>query len=305
MPNVFISTIPFASNNQDSLKLLEENDLNYLINPLGRKVTEDEIKEYIKNCDGLIAGTEPLNEYVLSSAKNLKVISRVGVGTDNIDLDYAKSKNISIEITRNGLTDSVAEYTLSLILNVLKGIHQSNTLLKKGVWQKSIGREISECNIGIVGAGNIGQKLLDLLDVFKPRSISYFDPYIDLNSSIFKKTTLQNLLKESDIISLHLPLTKDTESLISKKEIELMKSNSFIINTSRGAIIDEYYLIEALENKTIGGAALDVYTEEPYFGKLTKLDNCLVTPHNAPMTEKARESMEYDSVLNVIKHLSS
>ncbi len=304
MPKIFISTIPFASKSQDSVKLLEENGINYLINPLGRKVTEDEIKEYIENCDGLIAGTEPLNEYVLSSAKNLKVISRVGVGTDNIDLDFAKNNNISVEITRSGLTNSVAEYTLSLILNVLKGIHQSNTLLKKGIWQKSTGREISECNIGIVGAGNIGQRLIELLDVFKPRSISYFDPYIDLESSIFKKTSLQNLLKNSDIISLHLPLTKDTKSLISKKQIELMKKNSIIINTSRGAIIDEYHLIDALENKRIGGAALDVYSEEPYFGRLTKLDNCLVTPHNAPMTEKARASMEYDAVLNVIKHLS-
>ena len=232
MANIFISTIPFASKNQDSLKLLEENGINYSINPLGRKVTEDEIKEYIENCDGLIAGTEPLNENVLSNAKNLKVISRVGVGTDNIDLDFAKSKNISVEITRSGLTNSVAEYTLSLILNVLKGIHQSNNSLKQGIWQKSIGREISECNIGIVGAGNIGKRLLELLGVFRPRSISYFDPYIDLESSIFKKTNLQNLLKESDIISLHLPLTKDTKLLISKKEIELMRRNSFIINTS-------------------------------------------------------------------------
>lgn len=302
MPNIFISTIPFAFKNKDPIRLLEDSGINFSINPLNRKVSEEEIREYIENCDGLIAGTEPLNEYVLSNAKNLKVISRVGVGIDNIDLEYAKRNNISIEIAKGGLTNSVAEYTLSLILNILRGVHQSSALLKNGVWEKSLGREISECNIGIVGAGNIGRRLLELLSVFKPISISYYDPYIDLDDSVFKKTSLEDLLEISDIVSLHLPLTKDTKSLISKKELEMMRSNSIIINTSRGAIINEYDLADALENKRIGGAALDVFDQEPYFGKLTKLDNCLVTPHNAPMTEKARESMEYEAVLNLIKH---
>ena len=305
MANVFISTIPFASKNNAPLKLLEEHGINYEINSLGRKVTEDEIKEYITKFDGLIAGTEPLNKAVLSKAKNLKVISRVGVGTDNIDLNYAKKKKISIEITDNGPTNSVAEHTISLILNVLKGIHISSNLLKSGQWKKSLGREVTECNIGIIGVGKIGKRVIELLNAFRPLKIYYFDPHVSLESEIATKTNLEDLLKLSDIVSLHLPLTEKSTSLISSTELNLMKSDSLIVNTSRGALIDEQALVLALEKRSIGGAALDVFTEEPYQGRLTDLDNCLLTPHIAPMTIKARETMEYDAVVNIIKHLSS
>ena len=305
MPKIFISTIPFASTSKLPLTLLEEYGIDYEINPLGRKISEEEIKEFIKNIDGLIAGTEPLNKNVLSNAENLKVISRVGVGTDNIDLVHARKKNISIEITDMGPTNSVAEHTLALILNSLKGVHISCSKLKTGIWEKSIGREITECTIGIIGAGNIGKRVIELISGFNPAAICYHDPFVTLNERIAKKMKLNDLLKVSDVISLHLPLTKKSMFLISKKELNLMKKNALLINTSRGALIDEEELFFALQEGLIGGAALDVFAKEPYSGKLIELDNCLLTPHIAPMTVRARESMEYDAVKNIIKHLGT
>lgn len=304
MAKVFISTIPFASTNKASLALLEEHGIDYEINPLGRKVSEREIANYVKNIDGLIAGTELLGKSVLSNADQLKVISRVGVGTDNIDLQYAKSKNIAVEITDQGPTNSVAEHTIALILNTLKGIHISGGRLKSGIWEKSLGREITECSIGIIGVGNIGKRVIELLSVFNPTDIYYYDPYTNLDKSIAIRSTLDDLLKLSDVVSLHLPLTEDSLSLISDKELDLMKKNALLINTSRGAVVDENALVYALEDGRIGGAAIDVFLKEPYTGRLTEFDNCLLTPHIAPMTVKARESMEYDAVKNIIKHLA-
>jgi D-3-phosphoglycerate dehydrogenase len=304
MPKIFISTIPFASTNKASLELLEEHSIDYEINPLGRKVSEKEITDYVKNIDGLIAGTEPLGKSVLANAEKLKVISRVGVGTDNIDLNYAKSKNISIEITNQGPTNSVAEHTIALILNALKGIHISSSKLKSGIWEKALGREITECVIGIIGVGNIGKRVIELLSAFNPAGIYYYDPYTSLHESKAIKVEFNDLLKLSDVVSLHLPLTDDSLSLISNEELDLMKKNALLVNTSRGAVIDEDALVTALQNDSIGGAALDVFLKEPYIGRLTEFDNCLLTPHIAPMTVKARESMEYDAVKNLIKHLT-
>ena len=167
-----------------------------------------------------------------------------------------------------------------------------------------MGREITECAIGIIGVGNIGKRVIELLSVFNPAAIYYYDPYTDLNKEMATKVNFDDLLKLSDVITLHLPLSKDSMSLISTRELDLMKKNAHLINTSRGALIDEEALVSALQNDDIGGAALDVFTNEPYSGKLTELDACLLTPHIAPMTVRARESMEYDAVKNIIKHLS-
>ena len=130
-------------------------------------------------------------------------------------------KNIAIEITDQGPTNAVAEHTIALILNTLKGIHISSDKLKSGIWKKSLGREITECKIGIIGVGNIGKRVIELLSVFNPADIYYYDPYASLDKSKAIKSTLEDLLKLSDVVSLHLPLTKDSLSLISNKEFDL------------------------------------------------------------------------------------
>ncbi len=300
---IFISTLPFGEVSKNAFDILEERNIDFDINPYKRKITELELLEIISDYDGLIAGTEPITKRVLNNASNLKVISRLGVGTDNIDLEYANSMNIKIEVTHDAPTNSVAEHTIALILNMLRHINKSDKNLKNGIWEKKMGKELSECTIGIVGAGKIGLKVMQLISTFQPKSILYTDPFHEVHETFCEKANLKNLLEDSDIVSLHLPLNEETKYLIGEAEIEKMKIDSLLINTSRGELIDETSLYKCLLENTIGGAALDVFSEEPYTGPLTKLDNCLLTPHIAPMTNNARARMEVSSVRNLIQHL--
>tara|TARA_B100002019_G_scaffold177483_1_gene153227 strand:- start:5119 stop:6036 length:918 start_codon:yes stop_codon:yes gene_type:complete len=303
MMKIFISTIPFGSNPK-ALALLKENNIDFLINQFDRKVTEDDLLSIISDFDGLIAGTEPITKRVIDCARNLKVISRLGVGTDNIDIKYAQSKNIEIEVTKDAPTNAVAEHTIALMLNLLRNINSSDKDLKKGIWQKKMGKEISQCVIGVIGAGKIGNKVIGLINSFQPKQIFYSDPFIELDERLAKKTNLNYLLRHSDIITLHLPLNANTKHLIGMKELSLMKSDSILVNTSRGDLIDEGALHQCLLKNSIGGVALDVFSKEPYKGELTNLENCLLTPHISPMTEQARSNMEIASVENLLKHLT-
>lgn len=300
---VFISTLPFGEVSTEAFDILKERNIEFDLNPFKRKITELELYKIIPDYDGLIAGTEPITKKVLDNAFKLKVISRLGVGTDNIDLDYAKSKKVKIEVTHDAPTNSVAEHTVALILNMLRHINESDTNLKKGIWEKKMGKELSECTIGIVGAGRIGLKVMRLISAFQPKSILYMDPLNDVQETFCEKTNLKCLLEQSDIISLHLPLNEETRHLIGEAEIQKMKIDALLINTSRGGLVDEESLYKSLLENAIGGAALDVFSEEPYNGPLAKLDNCLLTPHIAPMTNNARARMEIASVRNVIQHL--
>lgn len=301
MSDIFISPIPFGVTSDKPLKLIETSSLSYKINHFGRKITEEELVDNIKDVKGLIAGTEPITKKVLDSAINLKVISRLGVGTDNIDMDYAKSKNIKIEISNSGLYNSVAEFTIGLMINSLRGISFSNMDMRKGIWNKTIGKDISESIIGIVGAGNIGRKVINLVSIFKPKKILVFDPFLDKSINGTELVELKELMESSDLISLHLPLNDNTKHMISKKELGFMNNESILINTSRSDIVNQEDLYSALKQKSIGGAALDVFSVEPYFGQLSELDNCFLTPHIAPMTRQSREAMEFEAVENCVK----
>ena len=304
MHKLFISTIPFASISNKPLRILEEHKIDYEINPFGRKITENELLDKVHDVDGIIAGTEPITKKVLQNAKNLKVISRVGIGLDNIDIEYAKEKNIKIETSASGLTRSVAEFTLGLILISLRNIHTSNSEMKRGNWGKRMGKSISECTVGIIGAGNIGSKVIDLISAFDPKEILYYDPYIDKGNEIKAgKVSFERIIEEADVLSLHAPLNNETKGLISRNVLSRMKQEAVIINTSRGGIIIEDDLFESLSKNEISCCALDVFEEEPYRGKLIELDNCLVTPHIAPMTSSSRKAMEIEAVNNVIKVL--
>jgi len=301
---IFISTIPFASSNKSPLELLEKHNIDYEINDLGRKITENELFNKIKDFDALIAGTEPITKRVLNNAPKLKVISRVGVGVDNIDIEYASKKDISIRTSSEGPVTAVAEYTLGLILSMLRHIHVANHSMKQGVWKKEIGHDLFNSVVGVVGAGNIGSKVIQLLSAFMPKKIIYYDPFIKKEIPNASKVDLKELLTQSDVVTLHLPLSKSTNAMISLPEIKCMKKNAILVNTARGGIIKEEDLYVALKERLIAGSAIDVFENEPYKGKLLELENCLISPHMAPMTKNARESMELDAVKQALEFIS-
>ena len=301
LKKIFISTSSFGKFSSRPLELLKENNIDFELNGFGRTLSEEEIISYLKDKDGLIAGTEPLNENVFNNCKNLKVISRVGVGLNNIDLESADKRNILILNTPDGPTNAVAELTLGLILNLLRHIGSADQNTKMGKWEKKMGILLLNKKIGIVGYGRIGKRLAELLRSFNCE-IYVYDPFV---SSIKENDTkclnsLDELLGSVDIVTLHLPYTKENHHLINESRLKLMKRGSFLINAARGGFIDEDALFDVLKNGCIAGAALDTFEKEPYEGRLRELDNVILTPHIGSYARESRIQMETDAVINLL-----
>ena len=292
-----ITTSSFAEYSDEPFKLLEQKGIKYELNPFARKLTEDETKKILKGCAGVVAGTEPLTAQVFGALPNLKVISRCGVGLDNVDLAAAKQNGITVKNTPFGPTLAVAELTLGLVLALLRGVCRMDRELRRGVWQKRMGHGLSGKKLGIIGFGRIGQAVAA---AFSPLSveIAYSDP--DVNNKMFSKKKMKNLLRWADIVSIHCSMPKICQNLIGNSELLLMQKGAFLINIARGGIVNENALYEALSSNHLGGAAVDVFGTEPYRGPLRDLDNIILTPHIGSYARESRIQMEIDAVKNLI-----
>jgi len=256
---IFISTSSFGVS-EEPLKILEEYGISYDLNPYQRKLTKDEIKNFLikGNYIGLIAGTEPLTKEVLLSAPNLKVISRVGVGLDNIDLKAAEELGIKIYNTPSPVVNAVVKLTLGLIFCALRKITLTDRNIREGIWKKPMGNLLENKNVGIIGFGRIGRKMAEILH-FLGANIFFYD--IQEIKSPFKQVSLEQLLKDADIICLH---ASGRETILTKDRLNQTKEGVIIVNTARGELIDEDALYEGLKNGHIGWACLDVFQKEPY-----------------------------------------
>jgi D-3-phosphoglycerate dehydrogenase len=299
MLNVLISNIGFGDASPHALALIRQK-AQVVENHAKHRFSEDDFISRMSDTHILIAGTEKISRRVLEQAPNLKLISRVGVGVDNIDLDYAKERRINVVYTPQAPSEAVPEFTLSLILNLIKGISRADHQMHNGTWFRPMGRMLSSMKIGIVGAGKIGSKVIDLIKAIAPSTeILFYDPYLDFHANA-EKCDLSTLLKKSDIVSLHLPLSAATTNLLDANELSQMKSGSYLINTSRGGIVNEEALYLNLHSKHLAGAALDVFEVEPYNGKLAELDNCLLTSHIGSLTHEVRALMENQVAEDVV-----
>jgi D-3-phosphoglycerate dehydrogenase len=250
----------------------------------------------------MIAGVESLSEKVLKSSKSLKIISRCGIGIDNIDLNAAKNLEITITNTPDAPTLPVAELTISHILSLLRKVGHSNTRLKMGHWEPQMGSLLNEKVIGIIGFGRIGKKVAFLLNAFGCK-VQYYDPFVDTTECNATKVDLEFLLKSSDIITIHMPYNAETHHMISHNELNLMKNSALVFNLSRGGLINENALYEALINKKIDGAGIDAFEKEPYTGPLINLENVILTPHMGSYAKESRYKQEYESIINLINSL--
>ena len=307
MTKVFISTVPFSNLNQLPLELLNNLGIEYKINPLHRKLTEKELVNLAVDCDVIIAGTEPITDYVMENTKKLKMISRVGIGLDNIDLNAAKKRGIKVSYTPDAPSPAVAELTICLILSVLRSIHLSNVEIHNGEWKRYFGKRVADCTIGIIGLGRIGTRVLNRLLVFGTPRLLVNDN--EPNKSLNRKFKLdwvdkETIYRESDLISLHIPLSRETKNMINKKELLMMKSDAAIVNTSRGGIINENDLYDVMHDGHLSGAAIDVFDKEPYYGKLNKIDRCLLTAHMGSMSVDCRNLMELEATQEAIRFLT-
>ncbi len=259
-------------------------------------LTENQLLEIIADYDAIVVRSKThITKKVMDAAEKLMIVGRAGTGVDNIDVKYATKKKIYVMNTPAANSVSVAEHTIGLMLALLRNISKADSSMKQGKWEKKSlkGNELYEKNLGLIGLGRIGSLVAERLSAFGMKILVY-DPYV--NEEIAKKNNavlinnLPELLKESDIISIHVPLTPKTKDLIGKNEFAMMKKSAIIINCARGGIINENALHKALNTGKIAGAALDVYENEPPVASpLLKLENILITPHLGASTQEAQD----------------
>lgn len=299
-----ISTVPFAENSTYPLDLLSEAGIDYCLNPYGRKLNENELAELIKDYDFLIAGTEPIKQTALRNASRLKLIARVGIGLDSVDLIRARETNIQVTYTPDAPSPAVAELTIGLMLTLLRSIHLANRDIQDGKWERYFGRRLSRCTVGVIGAGRIGSRVIQHLSGFNCQTVLVND-LIEMNelaSSVpYKWTDKTTIYRDADLITVHVPLTPVTRNMISYKEFRLMKSEAILINTSRGGIVNESALFDVMKGGHLSGTAIDTFLDEPYTGPLRKLDRCLLTAHMGSMSNDCRTQMEIEATEEVVR----
>ena len=259
----------------------------------------DDMLVKLKDCDAIIVRNRTqVTAALLHAAPTLKVVGRLGVGLDNIDLPACKEKNIEVIPATGANALAVAEYVMGTAMMLLRGTYRSSDAVAAGAWPRnalSNGREIGGKVIGIVGFGGIGQLTAKLAQGLGMRVVAS-DPMIAADASIWTQSnvqyrTLDALLAESDVVTLHIPLTADTKNLIGQQRLAMMKSNAVLINTARGGVVDEVALAVALKAKKLGGAALDVFEIEPLKNGsgLADCPNLILTPHIAGVTAESNE----------------
>jgi D-3-phosphoglycerate dehydrogenase len=307
MYKVLITTVPFGDKNRLPLELLENAGVEYLVNPLNKKLTEDELAEMVTNFDVIIAGTEQITERVMNKASNLKMISRVGIGLDSVDLLAAEDRNIVVSYTPDAPAPAVAELTVGMMLTLLRSVHVSNSQMHQGQWYRYFGKRLSEITIGIIGIGRIGTAVLQHLKGFGNPKILVND--ISPNANLEQEFNIEwadkdQIYKEADIVSLHIPLTSVTKNMVCKNDLLSMKKDAIIINTSRGGIINEKGLYEVMQAGHLSGAAIDVFEQEPYDGQLREIERCLLTSHMGSMSVDCRTRMEIEATEEAVRFLT-
>ncbi len=274
-------------------------------NPYGKIMTEAQMIEEIKDVDGIIVGVDPLSKEVLKHAEKLKVISKYGVGIDNIDMDYAKERNIEVARAVNANADAVADYTFALMMAVARKVVQIDKECRELNWKKITTVDIHKKTVGLIGLGNIGKKVAQRAKGFEMDVLAYDlmpDHEYAKSSGVQYVDRLDDIFAKSDFISLHLPLNKHTAHIIGKEQLKLMKSTAVLVNTARGGLIDEQALSEALQEQLIWGAGIDVFESEPPQNKeLLELDNIVIGSHCAASTVQAIDNMGIMSSNNLVE----
>jgi len=299
-PPVAITIRSFNHFGEAMKKIKDEFEIVY-VNSTGLRLSENDLISAIGIAEYVVAGTEIFSKKVLEASANLKVISRVGVGTDNIDINTAEKQRIYILNTPEAPGLAVAEHTLALLLAVLKKIPQYNQQIRDGNYAVEYGLTLSGKIIGIIGLGRIGYRVATMCAALGC-TIHYFDPYIRScpPSEWILHSSLDALLNTVDIVTLHTAPQKDGAAILDKQFFTQCKKGIIVINTARGSLIDERAFADALDEGKVSAAGLDVFSTEPYKGELLKYSQVIVTPHVASNTLESRQQMEREAVENII-----
>jgi D-3-phosphoglycerate dehydrogenase len=301
MKKVYITPRSITKNGHPSLKKLEKEGFELIFAKPGVQPTEEDQLRILPQCEAYLAGIEPISRKVLKKSKNLRIISRNGVGIDNIDLNAVNELGIKIKIAAGSNAQGVAELTMALIFSSVRSIPFCNNQLKKGMWFREKGMEIANKTLGVIGIGNIGKKVCKMALSLGMKILAY-DLYIDKNfnpSPSFNFTSLQVLFKESDIITLHCPPTD--KPLIDKSAIDQMKDGIILINTARAKVVDNNEILKGLNSGKIRIYATDVYQNEPpQLDDLLKHEKTIITPHIGGYTIESINRAAETAVNNII-----
>ncbi len=272
----------------------------------GSSNKDEELSSHIVDAEiVVIRSATTLTKDILEHAKNIKIIARCGVGVDNVDVEYAKSREIYVTNAPTANLISLVEHTIGLILSTIRKIYDANASTKSGKWEKSkfVGLELHEKQLGIIGFGKAGKLLSERLKSFGMKVV-FYDPFVTDWEGEEESVDLEYLLSSSDVVSVHVIKTPQTENLLSKEKLNLLKPNAILVNTSRGGVIDEEYLVELVNSNKIFGAALDVFEKEPIEVNNKILDSdILITPHIGASTIEAQLKAGLDTVQNIKKIL--
>lgn len=301
---ILVALQAYSKYSETPLKILQESGADIVLNELGHRLNKEEISQLGSDCNGIIAGIEPYDKNVLSKLTKLECISRCGVGIDNIDLNEAKKKNITILNTPNVVIQPVAEMTIAMTFDILRLLTFHTNILKAGEWNKKAGHLLYGRKIGIIGLGKIGERVAEMFTALNA-DVYGSDLYPDKDwakKNNVKILPVEKLMGMVDILSLHVSTNAKKSFFLGKNELNSLKKGCILINTSRGQVVDEKALYSVLKSGHLGGAGLDVFANEPTVGPLKELDNVVLTPHISTLTEESRTKMEIESAQNLLKH---
>ena len=302
MSKVLITTSSFSLGNFAQAKSLHDAGISLEMNPHGRRLGEDEVAELVAtDVIAILAGLEPLTDRVLSSAKSLRVIARCGTGLDSIDLQAASRLGIDVFNTPDAPTQAVAELTIAHMLNSLRHISTTDSNMRSGKWTPTMGSLLATKTVGLIGVGRIGSAVAKLAQAFGAHVIG-FDPVVSSHNSV-ELLSLDEVLNQADIVSLHVPINDQTHHILNANTISRMKPGSIVVNVSRGGLIDESALHDALKSQHLSGAALDCFEDEPYSGPLLQLPGVHVTAHMGSYARETRDLMEVEASTNLVNGL--
>lgn len=277
-----------------AVNIFAEKGIEVSLNPFGRKLTKEETIEHINDCDGLLAGLEPLNEETLKAAQKLKAIARIGIGMDNVDTEYCQKRGIAVSNTPDAPTEAVAEMCLASLLAISRRVIDADRDMRNGIWKKRLGFSLRGKTVLFIGYGRIARKFRGLLTPFECDFLIYDPAFTDLSIK-----DLSEGLKKADIITLH---ANTAHELINEGNFSYI-NGAVILNSARGTLINEDLLYDGLKSGMVSHYWGDVFKTEPYNGKLRECENAVLTPHISTYTDKCREEMETQAVENILRDL--
>jgi D-3-phosphoglycerate dehydrogenase len=305
---VLVSAPYFIPVIEEYQQKLAEQDVELVPAQVKERLSEAELLEVIGDMDGIICGDDRITKQVLDAAPSLRVISKWGTGIDSIDAEEARRRGIPVYRTPNAFSEPVADTVLGYMLTFARKLPLMDQDIRNGRWEKPPLVSLSECTLGVIGVGDCGKAVVRRAIAFGMRVLG--NDIVEMPKDFISETQiemvgLEKLLAEADFISLNPDLNPTSYHLIGKPQLERMKSSSYLINASRGPVVDEPALSDALQNGQIAGAALDVFEEEPLPAQspLRKLPNCLLAPHNANSSPGAWQRVHENTVRNLLEGL--